>query len=51
VPVKDSDAIASPGCHFEHGKLRLKQGYSSAMLIHESTNPSSDHLSGPCMSI
>jgi hypothetical protein len=35
VPDKDSDAIASPAA-VSHGKLRLKQGYSSAMLIHES---------------
>ena len=35
VPDKDSDAIASPAA-IEHGKLRRKQGYFSAMLIHES---------------
>jgi hypothetical protein len=35
VPDKDSDAVASPAA-IEHGKLRQKQGYSSAMLIHES---------------
>src|ERR1700677_843429 len=35
VPDKDSDAIASPAA-IEHGRLRRKQGYSSAMLIHES---------------
>ena len=35
LPDKDSDAIASPAA-VEHGKLRRKQGYSSAMLIHES---------------
>src|ERR1700678_2501080 len=35
LPDKDSDAIASPAA-IEHGKLRRKQGYSSAMLIHES---------------
>jgi len=35
VPNKDSDAIASPAA-VEHGKLRRTQGYSSAMLIHES---------------
>jgi hypothetical protein len=34
VPTKDSDAIASPAA-IEHGKLRRKQGYTSAMLIHE----------------
>jgi hypothetical protein len=32
---KDSDANASPTA-IEHGKLRRNQGYSSAMLIHES---------------
>jgi hypothetical protein len=35
LPDKDSDAIASPAA-IEHGKLRRKQRYSSAMLIHES---------------
>src|ERR1700690_1328206 len=35
LPDKDSDAIASPAA-IEHGRLRRKQGYSSAMLIHES---------------
>ena len=35
LPDKDSDAIASPAA-VEHGKLRRTQGYSSAMLIHES---------------
>jgi hypothetical protein len=35
VPDKDSDAIASPAA-IEHGNLRRKQSYSSAMLIHES---------------
>jgi hypothetical protein len=35
LPDKDSDAIASPAA-IEHGKLRRTQGYSSAMLIHES---------------
>jgi len=35
LPVKDSDAIASPAA-IEHGKLRRTQGYSSGMLIHES---------------
>ncbi len=35
LPDKDSDAIASPAA-VEHGFLRRKQGYSSAMLIHES---------------
>ena len=35
LPDKDSDALASPAA-IEHGKLRRKQGYSSAMLIHES---------------
>jgi hypothetical protein len=35
LPDKESDAIASPAA-IEHGKLRRKQGYSSAMLIHES---------------
>jgi len=35
LPDKDSDAISSPAA-IEHGKLRRKQGYSSAMLIHES---------------
>ena len=32
---KDNDAVASPAA-VEHGNLRRKQGYSSAMLIHES---------------
>jgi hypothetical protein len=32
---KDSDAIDSPAA-VEHGKLRRTQGYTSAMLIHES---------------
>ena len=32
---KDSDAAPSPAA-VEHGKLRRIQGYSSAMLIHES---------------
>jgi len=35
LPVKDSDAIASPAA-IEHGQLRQTQGYSSSMLIHES---------------
>ena len=35
LPDRDSDAIASPAA-VEHGNLRRKQGYSSAMLIHES---------------
>jgi hypothetical protein len=35
LPDRDSAAIASPAA-VEHGKLRRKQGYSSAMLIHES---------------
>jgi hypothetical protein len=35
LPDKDSDAVASPAA-VEHGKLRQKQGYTSAMLIHES---------------
>jgi hypothetical protein len=35
LPDKDSDAIASLAA-VAHGKLRRKQGYSSAMLIHES---------------
>ena len=35
LPDKDSDAIPSPAA-VKHGKLRRKQGYSSAMLIHES---------------
>jgi len=35
LPEKDSDAIASPAA-VEHGKLRRRQGYSAAMLIHES---------------
>jgi len=35
IPIKDSDATASPAA-VEHGKLRRAQGYTSAMLIHES---------------
>jgi hypothetical protein len=35
IPNKDSDAASSPAA-VEHGKLRRTQGYSSAMLIHES---------------
>jgi hypothetical protein len=35
LPTKDSDAIASAAA-VEHGNLRRKQGYSPAMLIHES---------------
>ncbi|MGC2326141.1 MAG: hypothetical protein WA604_05460 [Candidatus Sulfotelmatobacter sp.] len=35
LPTRDSDAIPSPAA-VEHGKLRQMQGYSSAMLIHES---------------
>jgi hypothetical protein len=35
LPDKDSDAVPSPAA-VEHGKLRQEQGYSSAMLIHES---------------
>jgi hypothetical protein len=35
IPSKDSDAVASPAA-VEHGKLRRTQGYTSAMLIHES---------------
>jgi hypothetical protein len=35
LPDKDSDAVASPAA-VKHGKLRQKQGYSSAMLVHES---------------
>jgi RsbT co-antagonist protein rsbRD N-terminal domain len=35
LPDRDSDAIASPAA-IEHGKLRGQQGYSPAMLIHES---------------
>ena len=35
LPDKDSDALASPAA-VEHGKLRRTQGYTSAMLIHES---------------
>jgi hypothetical protein len=35
LPDKDSDAVASPAA-VEHGRLRRTQGYSSAMLIHES---------------
>jgi hypothetical protein len=35
LPARDSDAMASPTA-VEHGQLRRTQGYSSAMLIHES---------------
>ena len=35
IPNKDADATASPAA-VEHGELRRTQGYSSAMLIHES---------------
>jgi len=35
LPTQDSDAPASPAA-VEHGRLRRTQGYSSAMLIHES---------------
>jgi hypothetical protein len=35
TPIKDSDAIDSPAAT-SHGRLRHKQGYSAAMLIHES---------------
>src|ERR1700722_10620428 len=35
IPSKVSDAFASPAA-VEHGKLRRAQGYTSAMLIHES---------------
>jgi len=35
LPDKDSDAIASPAA-IQHGKLRRKQAYTPAMLIHES---------------
>jgi hypothetical protein len=35
MPSKDSDASASPAA-VEHGDLRRTQGYTSAMLIHES---------------
>lgn len=35
IPNRDSDAISSSAA-VEHGKLRRTQGYSSAMLIHES---------------
>jgi hypothetical protein len=35
IPTTDGDAIASPAA-VEHGNLRRTQGYSSAMLIHES---------------
>jgi hypothetical protein len=35
LPTKDSDATASPAA-VEHGNLRRAQGYTSAMLIHES---------------
>jgi hypothetical protein len=34
-PTKDDAAAASPAA-VEHGKLRRAQGYTSAMLIHES---------------
>ena len=34
-PTQDSDASTSPAA-VEHGRLRKRQGYSSAMLIHES---------------
>jgi hypothetical protein len=35
LPKKDNDASASPAA-VEHGNLRRTQGYTSAMLIHES---------------
>jgi hypothetical protein len=35
MPSKDSDAIDSLAA-VEHGKLRRTQGYTSAMLVHES---------------
>ena len=35
LPTKDSDAVVSFSA-IAHGKLRRKQGYSAAMLIHES---------------
>jgi hypothetical protein len=35
LPTKDDDAIASPAA-VEHGRLRQMQGYTSAMLVHES---------------
>jgi hypothetical protein len=35
LPTKDSDAVVSFSA-ITHGKLRRKQGYSAAMLIHES---------------
>ena len=35
IPTKDGDATASPAA-VEHGKRRRAQGYTSAMLIHES---------------
>jgi hypothetical protein len=35
LPTKDSDASASPAA-VQHGNLRRTQGYSPAMLIHES---------------
>ena len=35
LPTKDSDAIVSLAA-IAHGKLRCKQGFSAAMLIHES---------------
>jgi hypothetical protein len=35
LPDKDSDAVASPAA-IAHGTLRRKQGYTAAMLIHES---------------
>ena len=33
--TKDSDAVASPAA-FTHGELRYRQGYTPAMLVHES---------------
>jgi DNA-binding response OmpR family regulator len=33
--MKDSDAVSSPAAT-AHGKLRFKQGYTPAMLVHES---------------
>jgi RsbT co-antagonist protein rsbRD N-terminal domain len=35
LPTKDDDAIVSPAA-IAHGKLRNEQGYSPAMLVHES---------------
>jgi hypothetical protein len=35
LPTKDADAVASPSA-IDHGKLRNKQNYTPAMLIHES---------------